>query len=48
MIAIMISTKQVWGSILKYSNIIKFKLFNFIENQFTNTISGEKWRSKVR
>jgi hypothetical protein len=32
MLAIMISTPKVWGSILNYSTIIKFKLFNFIEN----------------
>jgi hypothetical protein len=48
MLAIMISTPQVWGSILNCSTNIKFKLFNFIENQFTYIISGEKWRSKVR
>jgi hypothetical protein len=39
---------QAWGSILNYSIIIKFKLFNFIEKQFTNTISGEKWHSLAR
>ncbi len=48
MLVIMISTPQVGGSILNYSTISKFKLFNFIESQFTYTISGEKWRSKVR
>ncbi len=42
MLAIMISTPQVWGSILNDRLIIEFKLFNFIENQFTYTISGEK------
>jgi hypothetical protein len=42
MLAIMISTPQVWGSILNYSTIIKFKLFNFLENQFTYTITGGK------
>jgi hypothetical protein len=48
MLAIMISTPQVWDSILSYSTIIKFKLFTFLENQFTFTITGEKWRSTVR
>jgi hypothetical protein len=42
MLAIMISTRQVWGSILSKRAIIEFKLFNFIENQFTYTIFGEK------
>ncbi len=43
MLATMTDMPQAWGLILNYSTIIKFTLFNFIENQFTNTISREKW-----
>jgi hypothetical protein len=45
MLVIMTGIPQAWGSMLSYSNISKLKLFNFIENQFNNTISGEKWHS---
>ncbi len=45
MLVIMTGIPQAWGLILNYSTIIKLNLFNFIEKQFNNTISGEKWRS---
>jgi hypothetical protein len=32
MLAIMISTPLAWDSILNYSTLIQFKLFNFIKN----------------
>jgi hypothetical protein len=41
MLAIMISTPQAWGLILNNRAINEINLFNFIENQFTYTISGE-------
>jgi hypothetical protein len=45
MLVIMTGIPQAWGSMLNYSLISELKLFNFIENQFNNTISREKCRS---
>jgi hypothetical protein len=42
MLAILTGISWASGSILNNLSLIKSKLFNFIENQFTTTVSGEK------